>query len=165
MLKMSTFLFILTASFLFLLPSAFADELGNSRALQNLSSAKAYFDVTMGVPLKLETRLRLIHTTYQDIGRTGMKPDFIIGFRSKASNFVTKGDDYVFEEDIAVKKKIRDWVKRFKKMGIVMEQCAIAAEFQDIDPKDFLPEIEVVRNGYVSMIGYQAKGYSMVPMD
>ena len=53
----------------------------------------------------------------------------------------------------------------FKAKGIVMEQCQIAAQLHRIELTDFLPEVEVVQNSYISMIGYQAKGYSQVPMD
>jgi intracellular sulfur oxidation DsrE/DsrF family protein len=71
----------------------------------------------------------------------------------------------VIEEDLPTKKKIHEWIQRFKERGIVMEQCRIAAGLLDIDAKDFLEQIEVVDNGYISMIGYQAQGYSQIPMD
>jgi hypothetical protein len=46
-----------------------------------------------------------------------------------------------------------------------LEQCMLAAEVYEIDPEDILPEIDRVKNGYVSTIGYQAKGYSLVPVN
>ena len=48
---------------------------------------------------------------------------------------------------------------------MLVEQCKVAAGLHDIDPEDFLPDIDLVRSGYISMTGYQAKGYSLVPMD
>ena len=50
-------------------------------------------------------------------------------------------------------------------MKIDLEQCRIAAGFEDIAIADFLPQVKLVANGYVSMIGYQSQGYSFVPMD
>ena len=156
----------LTISFVLCLAiPAFADEYDNRRALQNISTAKTYFDVNMGISEKLVIRLKLIDATYDQLSAAGVHPEFVIGFRGKASRFVTKGKDYVFEEDLAAKKKVHAWVKRFKERGIPMEQCLIAAGFDDVDPKDILPEIELVQNGYVSMIGYQIKGFAQVPMD
>jgi len=156
----------LTISFVLCLAIfAFADEYDNRRALHDISKTKTYFDVNMGIPEKLVTRLKLIDVTYDQLSAAGAHPEFVIGFRGKASRFVTKGNDYVFEEDIAAKKEVYAWIKRFKERGILMEQCLIAAGFQNVDPKDILPEIEVVQNGYVSMIGYQVKGYAQVPMD
>jgi uncharacterized protein len=144
---------------------AVAEEFANKRALANMSAVMAYYDVNVGVPAKLVTRLRLIAKTYDQLVSAGVTPGFIVGFRGKASYFVTKGDDYVFDEDLPAKKKVLKWIQALKARGIVMEQCRIAASLHDIDPKDILPEIEVVQNGYISMIGYQAKGYSQIPMD
>ena len=146
---------------------AAAEEYKNSRALSNLSAVKVYFDVNIVHPGLLVRRLEFIDKTLAQLVKAGVTPEFIIGFRSTASNYVTKGsEDYVFEdEEIEAKKKVHAWVKRFKKQGIIMEQCMLAAELHEIDPKDFLPEIELVLNGYISMIGYQAKGYSQVNMD
>ena len=45
-----------------------------------------------------------------------------------------------------------------------MELCSIAADAKKIDKGDFLPGIEVVANGYISVIGYQSKGYNLVPI-
>lgn len=149
------------------LAPAFAEEYKNTRALGDLSAVKAYFDVSIGVPGKLVYRFKFIDETYDQLVKAGIKPEFIVGFRSAASNYVTKGsEDYVYDdEEIAAKKKVHEWVRRLKKKGIIMEQCMLAAKMHEIDPKDFLPEIELVKNGYVSMIGYQAKGYAQVNMD
>jgi intracellular sulfur oxidation DsrE/DsrF family protein len=35
----------------------------------------------------------------------------------------------------------------------------------DLEVKDFLPQVEVVENGYVSLIGYQQQGYALLPLD
>ena len=147
-------------------PAAATEEYENSRALRQVTFAKAYFDVANGLPGKLVNLLGFIDKAHDQLAKEGLKPEFIIGFRSAASAYVTKGsEDYVFDdEEIAAKKKVQEWVKRFKEKGIIMEQCVYAAEIYEIDPADILPEIDRVRNGYVSMIGYQSKGYSLVPM-
>lgn len=144
---------------------ATAGEYSNTRALFKISSVKVYYDVNIGIADKLTTRLMLIDKTYNQLVKAGVQSEFVVGFRGKATSFVTKGDDYVFEEELTAKRKVHEWVRSFKSRGIIVEQCLIAAGLQRIDPEDFLPEIEIVENGYISMIGYQAKGYSQVPMD
>jgi intracellular sulfur oxidation DsrE/DsrF family protein len=67
--------------------------------------------------------------------------------------------------DLENKRKVQKWIEHFRQTGIVLEQCDIAARTFDVDPKDILPGIRVVDNGFVSMIGYQTKGYAVVPMD
>ena len=126
---------------------------------------RVYFDVNVGIPKKLETRFKLINTTYDQLVAQGKKPQFIVGVRGKASYFVTKGEGYVEPEDLAFKRKIQKWVKTIKGKGIKMEQCRIASGLVGVDLKDFLAELEVVENGYVSMIAYQHKGFAQIPMD
>ncbi len=156
----------LTISLIFLsAATGFADKYDNKRALQNVSAGKVYFDVNIGAGMKLAMRLKLIDATYNQLVSSNVQPDIVIGFRGKATRFVTKGTSYVFEEDLPVKKEIQTWIKHFKQLGIPMEQCLIAVELQKVDPNDILPEIPLVKNGYVSMIGYQVKGYAQVPMD
>lgn len=161
--KLTVFLTIFYITFLSVLP-ALAKDFNNDEALSGLSSVKSYFDVKTDTPEKLENRLMWISDTYDKLIKNKIKTEFIIAFRGKASDYVTKGDDYVFEEELAIKEKIHTWLKRFKKQGIVMEQCAISARLYDIEPEDFFQEIQVVQSSYVSIIAYQAKGYSFFPM-
>lgn len=132
--------------------------------LDNHSGLKAYFDIKADSAAKIEKRLEWINQIYGQVSQEEGKASFIIGFRSKASFFVVKEDEDIDEEDLPTKRKIENWLKHFVKLGIPVEQCGLSAELYDIDPSDFLPEIIVVKNGYISMIKYQNKGYAYVPM-
>ena len=123
-----------------------------------------YFDIKADSAAKLEKRLIWINDTYDQVSEKNLKATFIIGIRSKASFFVTKGDDYIEEEDIPMKGKIEKWLKRLVKRGIHIEQCGLSAELFDIDQQDFFPEVKVVKNSYISIAGYQNRGYAYVPM-
>ncbi len=142
-----------------------AEISNNDKALVGIRETHVYFDVNVGEPAKLLTRLELIEKTYSQLVAAGVAPRFVVGIRGKASNFFTKGDSYVLAADQAAKQNIAVWIDRFKGQGFGLEQCRIAADMQEIDLADFLPQIEVVANGYVSMIGYQTQGYAFVPMD
>ncbi|MBU0944149.1 MAG: DsrE family protein [Proteobacteria bacterium] len=149
----------------FVLPQiASASKQNDLEALHNLPGLKAYFDVKDDSAAKIEQRLIWINDIYEQMSQKGLKATFVIGFRSQASFFVTKGDEYIEEEDLATKGKIENWLKHFVKLGIPLEQCGLSAKLFDIDSQDFLPELTVVTNGYISMIGYQNKGYAYVPM-
>ncbi len=134
------------------------------QALGNLSELKVYFDVKADSVAKLEKRLVWINDTYEQARQKGLKPLFVVGFRSQASLFVSKDDDYLDEEEIPLKRKIVTWLKHFAKIGIHAEQCGLSAEIFDIDHEDFLPEITVVQNSYLSIAAYQNRGYAYVPM-
>ena len=157
----------LTISLFFLLvvPAFAGEQYNNKRALNNISSVKTYFDVNVGEPNKLVTRLKLINTTWEQLQEAGIRPEFVVGFRGKASRFVTKGKDYVFEEEIAAKEEVHNLLRALHKRGVPMEQCQIALGFQYVEPEDIVSEVQVVQNGYISMIAYQMKGFAQVPMD
>lgn len=142
-----------------------AEKYNNDKALTGVRETNVYFDVNIGEPAKLLTRLHLIDVTYNQLVAAETSPHFVIGIRGKASNFFTKDDGYVLSEDLDAKKKIAAMIEIFRQQKFQLEQCNIAAEMQNIASTDFLPQIEVVANGYVSMIGYQSKGYAFVPMD
>lgn len=142
-----------------------AETYNNNSALTGLRETKVYFDLNVGEPAKLLNRLQLIDATYDQLVAAGISPLFVVGVRGQASNYFTKGDDYVVDTDLTVKKQIEARIDRFKARHFRLEQCYIAAGLQDIDVTDFLPQLEVVANGYVSMIGYQSRGYAFVPMD
>jgi hypothetical protein len=142
-----------------------SDVYNNNKALKGLTESRAYFDVTIGDPKQLLIRLLLVEKTYTQLVAAGVTPAFIIGIRGKASGFFTKGTDYVLDIDLPEKRQIAAIVKKLTTQKIGIEQCYIAAGFQEIDVADFLPEVELVANGYVSMIGYHSQGYGLVPMD
>lgn len=160
---------LILASFLLLTTVSHADSqkniYNNDKALKGVTESKAYFDVTIGEPKQLLIRLQLIEKTHDQLLGAGVTPSFIVGIRGKASNFITKGSDYVLDIDLPEKKQIAAIVKKLKTLQIVVEQCYIAAGFQEIDVADFLPEVDLVANGYVSLIGYHSQGYGLVPMD
>lgn len=162
MLYRKYFLLLLVA--LFVPQTVFSESLGDIPALANLSELKVYFDVKADSAGKVEKRMQWIQDTYEQVTQQGLQASFVIGFRSRASFFVTKGDDYIDERESITKGKIEEWLLRFRKMGMVIEQCRLSAELFEIDQEDFLPEVRVVKNGFVSISGYQNRGYAYVPM-
>jgi len=51
-----------------------------------------------------------------------------------------------------------------KRPGVKMEACSVAARLFDVDSKTYLPGIKPVGNTFVSLIGYQAKGFAVIPI-
>jgi intracellular sulfur oxidation DsrE/DsrF family protein len=137
----------------------------NSVSLAGLKKAQVYFDVNLKDDDLLVLRMDLLDRTTRHLQEADVDTSVVIGFRGAASRFITRDDHYVLDEQVANKIKIQNWIKHFAKQGFRVEQCALAAEILDIPPDDFLPEVKIVGNGYVSLIGYQAQGYAVVPMD
>jgi len=163
--RMIRMVLMMLAAVVFLRVESGAAALNHGGALSGVMTANVYFDVNIGDPAKLRTRLQMIETTYTQLVAAGFSPRVVIGVRGMASNFFTRDADYVPEADLPLKKEIAAKVEKLRTMGFAVEQCRIAAELQQIKVADFLPQVQLVDNGYVSMIGYQAQGYAYVPMD
>ena len=164
-MKSMTIILALAAACLLAQDGSFAFARAGVTALAGVRNADVYFDVNVGEPAKLAKRLELIETTYRQLVAAGLSPRVVIGIRGKASYFFTSGDGYVLADDLPLKRAIAATAGKFRAMGFVLEQCRIAAGLQEIDVADFLPQLTIVDNGYVAMIGYQAQGYAFVPMD
>lgn len=160
MRKLSIFLFLL------LLPALlYAAAPDNSRALSGLKSAGVIFDVNTGHPSRLLLRLNLVEETVVGLTNEGVVPDVVVAFRGGATFFMTRGNKYIPVDDQQIKQEIQTQVRRLKKLGYRVEQCAVAVRLLKVDPKDIIDDVPLVGNGYISMIGYQNRGYAFIPMD
>ena len=59
--------------------------------------------------------------------------------------------------------EIAGTIAEMSKDGVDLEVCLFAAKVFGVDPDSILPGIKKVDNGWISSIGYQARGYSLVP--
>ncbi|MCK9420642.1 MAG: DsrE family protein [Nitrospirae bacterium] len=156
---------LVVACMLLIIANAFGAQTVKMKSLTGLKQVKFVVDVNVGDAKSLLKRMELLDRTYRQLIAAGMKPVVVVAFRAKASFFITKGDGYVAPEEKDAKLEMKAWIERFKQAGFTIEQCAIAAEMLGIEVKDFLPQVEIVENGYVSLIGYQQQGYAFLPMD
>ncbi len=144
--------------------SAWAAKADDSDALAGVTQTKSLFDIGVSEPKTLEFYLRVIRQTYDDLVRQGQKPDMIIDFRGSSVRLVTTETWSFSEEDQALLTKAAQLVKELKGLGVRMEACSIATDFYKIDPATILPEIKMVGNTFITLTGYQSKGYSLVPI-
>lgn len=162
---MSRFLFAIFLLLLLLPLTAPAAPPDNSHALAGLRHARVFFDVNTGSPQKLLLRLRLIEETADGIAAAGVAPEVVVGFRGGATLFLTRGDAYLPPDDLDFRDRIQAEVRQLKARGYRLEQCAVAVRLLKVDPRDIIAEVPLVGNGYISMIGYQNRGFAFVPMD
>ncbi|MBN1957764.1 MAG: DsrE family protein [Desulfuromonadales bacterium] len=160
-MRRSIFIIVL----LFICSSPAQAEINNRAALENLQTVKAVFDINQGNPGILKLRLQLIEMSYQQLKKARVQPDFVLTFRGKASFFLTAGMKHIAIEDRDVQKEIHALLEMFSNRDIPLEQCAITADLAGIDNEDFIPQVDVVTNGYISLMAYQNKGYALIPME
>jgi intracellular sulfur oxidation DsrE/DsrF family protein len=134
-------------------------------SLAGLKSIKAIFDVRAANAKSAAIQLKLIHDTYKDksIMAVSKKPSFIVAFMGPSVKLISKDKRGFSAEDQKAMDEIAKTVQEMAKDGIKLEVCDFAVKVFGVDPASILPEIKHVPNGWVSLIGYQAKGYSLVP--
>jgi len=159
---------ILTLVFLTGLLSTTAISLGSQEgdALSGLKSVKAIFDFRLGNMKAAAVMLGAIHETYKgkDIAAVTSKPEFKVVFLGPAVKLITTVREGVSAEDQKMMDVIRDRISAMAKDGIQLEICLFAARMFGVDPATVYSDIKQIDNGVISLIGYQAKGYSLVPI-
>ena len=152
---------------IFLLCATVANVSGEEyEALQGLKSIKVVFDVRTGNPQSTLSLLKLIQDTFKDKNiRTDMeKPAFEVVFLGPAVKLVSKSKESFSADEKKILDEIAQTITAMSKDGIRFEICLVAAKIFGVEASSILPEIKQVHNGWISLIGYQAKGYSLVPV-
>lgn len=133
-----------------------------SEALKGVKSAKAIFDVRVANPKGAALQLKLIHQTYQELVAEKKKPVCVVSFMGPSVKLISKNREGFSAEDQKSLDEIAETISKMSKDGIRVEICLFAAKLFGVGPASILPEIKKVENGWVSLIGYQAQGYSLV---
>jgi len=153
---------LLSALFMVLsgLSSVSAEEY---KAMKGVKSANVMFDMRDANVQTAIIHLNLIHDTYSELAAM-KKPVFVVVFMAGSVKLIsTDHRGFKAEEENSLK-EIASIISKMKKTGIRVEACLFAAKVFGVEPSTILPEIERVGNGWISEIGYQARGYSLVPV-
>lgn len=146
-------------------PAMGAAAINDARALADLKTAKGVFLVDIGDPKKLAFYLDVIKGTHAGLVRQNVKPDFILVFIGPSVPFLTTepDDDVVMEHEDTLN-RIAAAVADLDRLGVRQEICAVATKVFNVDNEKVLPQLDVVGDGFISLIGYQAQGYALVPV-
>jgi intracellular sulfur oxidation DsrE/DsrF family protein len=134
------------------------------KAMKGIKSAKAVFDDRAGNPKSAALNLKVIHQTYKELAAMKKNPVFVVVFIGPSVRLISKNREGFSPEDQKSLDEIANTISAMSKDGINSEICLVAAKVFNVDPSSVLPEIKRVGNGWISMIGYQAQGYSLVPV-
>jgi intracellular sulfur oxidation DsrE/DsrF family protein len=133
-------------------------------AVQGMTEGKIAFDITEGNGKGLLNRLEIIDETRQSMIQQGLKPHIIIAFRGPATKLVQTDMGKIALEDRDIAPKIAARIETLsKEVGIEsIEQCSVAARELGTNPDNVVPGIKVVGNGFISLMGRQARGYAYI---
>lgn len=155
-------IFLFSMMFVALMISPSVSEEYN--ALNGVNKVKAVFDVSMGSPQKANLVFWAVRNVYDDESVRALpeSPEVAVVFHGPAVKMISTNRDGVSAEDKKALDDFAQLVGEMKQDGVKMEVCLYAAKVLGVDPESILPEIDHVGNGFISVAGYQAQGYSVV---
>lgn len=133
-------------------------------ALQGVKSGKGIFDINITDVEKLPLYLQVIKETDDGLKKQGVKPDLIVVFRGGAVRFVSSSRTEFSPEQTVSLGNADALLQELVKRGVRFEVCAVATRLFKVDNASILPDVKVVGNTFISLIGYQAKGYAIIPI-
>ncbi|PLX98978.1 MAG: hypothetical protein C0623_10960 [Desulfuromonas sp.] len=137
----------------------------DAAALEGMTTGRAIFDVRTDNPKTLLFILKVIEQTEQGMMGQGVEPDFIISFRGGTLPLLTKKPEVKNVAEKAILKEVRTRLAKMRSGGMTLEACNVAAGIFEIERKDLDDDLTLVGNSLISLVGYQAKGYALVPMN
>ena len=133
-------------------------------SMKGVESVKVVFDERESNPKIAALHLTGMHQTYKELATMKKNPVFVVVFIGPSVKLISKNREGFSPEDLKSLDEIANTISAMAKDGINLEMCLIAAKFFNVDPASVLPEIKGVGNGWIPIIGYQAQGYSLVPV-
>lgn len=160
-----------TLTLLFLLVSlafamnATAMEINDADALKSVKTGKGIFLINQDNPQKTALYLGIINATYDSMKKQKTRPDFVVVFVGQTVRFLTTEPEAALAaEHKDALQSIAASIKKLKEKGVRLEICDIATAFFKVSNDKLVPGLKVVGNGFTSLIGYQSKGYGLVPV-
>lgn len=145
--------------------NAWAGQVTDAAALKGVKQGKGVFLVSQDNPQKTALYLNIIKDTYDSMASQKVRPDFILVFVGPTVRFLTnKPDAELSANQQEALASIAASIKELKAKGVKMEVCQIAVNFFKVPKDSLFPELKLVNNGFISLIGYQAKGFGLVPV-
>jgi len=137
---------------------------GDYAALKNVNGVNTVFDVTQESPKVANIVFWAVRDVYQNesVSALPKPPRTAVVFHGPAVKLISTDRKGFKPEEVAEVDKFADTIRQMKKEGVTFEICDYAAKVMGVDPATIMPEIDHVGNGFVSVAGYQAQGYSVI---
>lgn len=145
--------------------SLHAMKINDSTALNGVKETKSVFLIDFTNPKKTAFYMEIIQGTYKGLQEQGVKSEMVLVFIGKTVKYLsTKPNDEFSMEFESELESIQNSIKAFSKLGVRMEVCAVATKVFGVDNKTIPSEMSIVRDGFISLIGWQTQGYKLVPI-
>jgi intracellular sulfur oxidation DsrE/DsrF family protein len=127
-------------------------------------AGRAVFHVTLDNPAALAVHLGVIERTREDLAARDTGPDLAVVFTGRAVRHLGEAQDGQAGGQDDVHRRIAAALGRLADQGVRLEVCGLAMDAFGVDPGTLLPGLEAVENGYLPLMDYQRRGYSLIPV-
>ena len=134
-------------------PAQAAGTPNDREALSGLKTSRAVFDIRAPDQERLIFNLGLIKETLEGMAAQRVKPQMVVTFRGPGVRLLTR--EHAADE-------IAPLITELKRMGVRFEVCAVAIRIFKVDEATLIPDVVLVGNSLISLIGYQNQGYALV---
>ncbi len=157
---------LLNVLLILLLSNTHAANPNDADALEGIETGKVIWDITLSKPSRLLFVMKVIDETYEDLLEQNVKPDMVFTFHGRVLRLLSSQPIKLdINEEAALEELLSLIQKMSNKPGVKMESCSIASRILGIDNSSIISEVKPVGNTFVSLIGYQQKGYSLIPIN
>lgn len=140
-------------------------EINDRAALGDLKVGKSVFLVDIGDAKKLNFYLQVIQGTYKGMKEQGVEPDFVLVYIGPSVKYLSSSPSPETEQETGgLLMDIESNVEALAALGVKQEVCAVATRVFGIDNATVFSDMTLVGDGFISLIGYQAQGYHLVPV-
>lgn len=147
------------------LVQADAPAINDRASLAELKTGKGVFLIDIGDAGKLNFYLEVIQGTHKGMTSQGVDPDFVLVYIGPSVKYLTTAPSAETGEAAGgVLLEIESNVAKLASLGVRQEVCAVATRVFGIGNETMLPGLTLVGDGFISLIGYQAQGYHLVPV-
>ena len=136
-------------------------------ALKGVKSIKTVFDVSLGSPQVANVVFWAVNNVNDDASVRSLSrpPQIAVVFHGPAVKMISTDRKGFKASDNEALDKFADRIRQMKKDGVRFEVCGYALKVLGVDPDSVLPEVDHVGNGFISIAGYQAQGYSVITIN
>lgn len=140
---------------------------GEYAALNGVKGVKAVFDVSLASPQMANIVFWAVKNVYEDqnVRSLPKAPQVVVVLHGPAVKLISTDHAGFEASDIKALDQFADMIRQMKAAGVTFEVCLYAAKVLGVDPATILPEVDRVGNGFISVVGYQAQGYSLVTIN
>ena len=142
-----------------------AKQINDKVALNGIKEAKSVFLIDFTNVRKTAFYLNIIEGTHKGLVDQGVKPKMVLVFIGETVKYLSTKQDEAFEmENEEHLESIQKSIKRLARLGVRMEVCAVATKVFKVPNETIPKEMDIIADGFISLIGWQTQDYKLVPI-